>query len=214
MKWYRGRIIDLHEGPSPLGFTFALVAPPEAWRQVVELLPNSHRSWAKLLHFGEIATEGKRAGGGPGSRGAVRPARAHRGNRQPGAGVMTGPIEDIVGRCAEARGTRAYYESCGAGPAFDRVHSAGTDSRLFRHTLPALAELGFRAIALDLPGHGKSFLIDRRPLEDLHDFVRWIMEFAGVVGADPPVVAGCSIGGNIAIDVAVRHSPDVRACNA
>jgi hypothetical protein len=58
MKWYRGRIIDLHEGPSPLGFTFALVAPLQTWRGIFELPRHSYRPWAKLLHYGEIATEG------------------------------------------------------------------------------------------------------------------------------------------------------------
>jgi hypothetical protein len=58
MKWYRGRIIDMHEGPSPLGFTFSLVAPPDTWRQIFELPRRSYRPWAKLLHYGEIATEG------------------------------------------------------------------------------------------------------------------------------------------------------------
>jgi pimeloyl-ACP methyl ester carboxylesterase len=127
---------------------------------------------------------------------------------------MAPAIEDIVGRYVEVRGTRTYYESCGDGPAFICVHSAGTDSRLFRHTLPAMGRLGFRAIAVDLPGHGKSFPIDWRPVDDLHEFAEWVMEFAGVVGADRPVVAGCSIGGNIAIDVAAHHSADVRACIA
>lgn len=58
MKWYRGQIIDLHEGPSPLGFTFALVAPLTTWQGIFELPRHSYRPWAKLLHYGEIATEG------------------------------------------------------------------------------------------------------------------------------------------------------------
>jgi pimeloyl-ACP methyl ester carboxylesterase len=127
---------------------------------------------------------------------------------------MAGITEDIIGRYVEVRGTRTYYESCGDGPSFICVHSAGTDSRLFRHTLPAMAEMGFRAIAVDLPGHGKSFPIDWRPVDDLHTFAQWVMEFADVVGADRPVVAGCSIGGNIAIDIAAHHCADVRACIA
>lgn len=58
MKWYRGQIIDIHEGPDLLGFTFALVAPLETWRDIWDLPRASYRPWGKLFNFGEIATEG------------------------------------------------------------------------------------------------------------------------------------------------------------
>jgi len=58
MKWYKGQIIDMHEGPSPLGYTFAQSAPLEVWRRIVELPRTAYRPWARLLHYGEIATEG------------------------------------------------------------------------------------------------------------------------------------------------------------
>jgi hypothetical protein len=58
MKWYRGRIIDMHEGPDILGHTFALRAPLEIWRGVWELPRTSYRPWARLFNYGEIATEG------------------------------------------------------------------------------------------------------------------------------------------------------------
>jgi hypothetical protein len=58
MKWYRGQIIDVHEGPDILGFTFALVAPLETWREVFDLPRTCYQPWAKLYNFGEIAIEG------------------------------------------------------------------------------------------------------------------------------------------------------------
>ncbi|MDQ2621831.1 MAG: hypothetical protein M3Y45_02200 [Actinomycetota bacterium] len=58
MKWYRGQIIDMHEGIDPLGQTFSLVAPLETWRGIIDLPRTSYRPWAKLFNFGEIATEG------------------------------------------------------------------------------------------------------------------------------------------------------------
>lgn len=58
MKWYRGRVIELHEGPDLLGFTFALRAPLETWRGIWELPRTSYKPWAKLFNFGEIATDG------------------------------------------------------------------------------------------------------------------------------------------------------------
>jgi pimeloyl-ACP methyl ester carboxylesterase len=127
---------------------------------------------------------------------------------------MSADGDEIIGRYTEVRGTRTYYEACGVGVPFICVHTAGTDGRLYRHTLPALAAHGFRMIAVDLPGHGKSFPIDWTPIDDLHVFSEWVMEFAGELGLDQPIVMGCSIGGDIAVDLAAHHSGELRACIA
>lgn len=58
MKWYRGRVIDIHEGPDILGSTFALRAPLETWRGIWDLPRISYQPWARLFNFGEIATGG------------------------------------------------------------------------------------------------------------------------------------------------------------
>jgi pimeloyl-ACP methyl ester carboxylesterase len=121
---------------------------------------------------------------------------------------------EIVGRYAEVRDTLVYYESCGDGVPMICIHSAGTSSRLYRHTLPTLAPDGLQLVAPDLPGHGKSMPIDWTPIDDLHDFAEWVLELAGVLGLERPVVMGCSIGGNIAIDLAVNRSDDIRAAIA
>lgn len=117
--------------------------------------------------------------------------------------------DEIIGRYVEVRATRTYYESIGTGPPFVCVHTAGTDARIYRHTLPAMAAAGFQAIAVDLPGHGKSFPIDWEPIDDLHEFGEWVMEFAGTIGLEKPIIMGCSIGGDITIDIASHHSAEI-----
>ena len=127
---------------------------------------------------------------------------------------MSEVATEIAGAYAEVGGARAYYESAGAGRPFLCVHSAGSDGRLFRHTLPAMAAAGYRAIAVDLPGHGRSFPLGWELTESLHVFGDWVIELADVLGLEQPVIAGCSVGGNIAIDVAAHHSDRIGAAIA
>ena len=49
-----------------------------------------------------------------------------------------------------------HYRSHGEGPPVLLVHQAPWASIQFRHALPRIAAAGFRAIAIDLPGHGMS----------------------------------------------------------
>jgi pimeloyl-ACP methyl ester carboxylesterase len=69
--------------------------------------------------------------------------------------------DPIVGRYVyvpyEAAEYRVFYEEAGEGIPLVCLHTAGTDSREYRHQLsdPDIASR-FRVIALDLPRHGKS----------------------------------------------------------
>lgn len=49
-----------------------------------------------------------------------------------------------------------HCRSHGEGPAVLLVHQAPWASIQYRHVLPRIAAAGFRAIAIDLPGHGMS----------------------------------------------------------
>lgn len=126
---------------------------------------------------------------------------------------MTAKFER-VGRYVDVQVSPAYYEECGSGPAVLCIHSAGTSSMLYRHTLTTLAARGFRVVAVDLPGHGKSIPLNWEPINDLHEYAEWIMNFCSTVGLDRPVVLGTSIGGNIALDLAVHHSAGLAAVAA
>jgi hypothetical protein len=58
MKWYRGGIIDMHEGADILGYTFALRGPLATWVGIWELPRTSHRPWARFFNYGDIVTDG------------------------------------------------------------------------------------------------------------------------------------------------------------
>jgi len=113
---------------------------------------------------------------------------------------------------------RVYYEEAGAGIPMILMHTAGTDGRLYRHMLedPEMTK-DFRIVAVDLPYHGKSL----PPLEKewwkeeyklttsfLFDFM---LAMNGALELDRPVYMGASMGGHLAVDLAISHPESFRA---
>jgi pimeloyl-ACP methyl ester carboxylesterase len=104
---------------------------------------------------------------------------------------------------------RVYYEEAGAGdvPVLF-VHTAGADSRQYRHVLadPDLQKR-YRLIAMDLPYHGRSLPPTSvrwwerhyRPGREL--LMAWIVGLIEALGLDRPIFVGCSVGGQLATDL-------------
>ena len=70
--------------------------------------------------------------------------------------------EPIVGRYLrlhlDGRAHRLYVEEAGQGIPLVCLHTAGADSRQFRHLLcDESVTRGYRVIAFDMPWHGKSY---------------------------------------------------------
>jgi pimeloyl-ACP methyl ester carboxylesterase len=121
-------------------------------------------------------------------------------------------LEPITGHYVSIDGTRTFFDECGEGTPFVGVHTAGADSREYQYLLPLLAERGYRAMALDLPGHGRSYPVDWDPSRTMHDHAEFVHRFvAEVCPGEKAVVAGCSIGGCIAFDLVAHHSEDFLA---
>jgi len=53
-------------------------------------------------------------------------------------------------------GNRFYYKDLGEGPAVLLVHSWAFDSSIWEYQIPALLEAGYRCVAMDRRGHGRS----------------------------------------------------------
>jgi len=110
---------------------------------------------------------------------------------------------------------RVYFEESGSGIPLLLQHTAGADGRQWRHVLEddALRER-FRMIAYDLPYHGKSVPPTSRPWwREPYKLTRAFLvsvpvTLAGALGLDRPVYMGSSIGGHLAIDLAIEH-PDL-----
>ena len=108
---------------------------------------------------------------------------------------------------ATANGISIHYESAGSGPPVVLIHALGLDWRQWRDQIAALAPTR-RAIALDLRGHGQS---DRPPgpysLGQMAEDVYGLIEALGVAPTD---VVGLSLGGMVAMELALRHPRAIR----
>jgi pimeloyl-ACP methyl ester carboxylesterase len=94
-------------------------------------------------------------------------------------------------------------------------HTAGCHGSQWRHLFERPEITGhFRLIAYDLPFHGKSLppVGPRWWASEYRltaDFLRSVpVALAGALGLDRPVFMGCSVGGLLALDLALHH-PDV-----
>lgn len=108
---------------------------------------------------------------------------------------------------APVNGLQLYYEIHGAGEPLVLLHGAYGTIDMWGPILSALAA-NRRVIAVELQGHGRTADIDR-PLryEQLADDVAGLMAQLGIAQAD---VGGYSLGGAVALQVAMRHPDLVR----
>jgi pimeloyl-ACP methyl ester carboxylesterase len=113
---------------------------------------------------------------------------------------------------------RVYFEESGQGIPLMLQHTAGADGRQWRHLLEDQdVRSRFRIIAYDLPYHGKSL-----PPEDkawwseeyrlAKDFLMSVpVTLARELELDRPVFMGSSIGGHLALDLALHYPESFRA---
>ncbi|HEU4429070.1 MAG TPA: alpha/beta hydrolase [Myxococcota bacterium] len=65
-------------------------------------------------------------------------------------------MNEISHRSVALNGIRLHVAECGRGPAVVLVHGFPESWYSWRHQLPALAAAGYRALALDVRGYGRS----------------------------------------------------------
>jgi pimeloyl-ACP methyl ester carboxylesterase len=121
-------------------------------------------------------------------------------------------FEDIQGRYADIGGTKIYYDELGSGIPMVCAHTAGGCSMQWHEIMPLLARAGFRVIALDLPGHGKSYPVRWTPFTRMREYAEFVWGFVQhVARGEKAVFMGCSIGANMATDLAAHHGAGLRA---
>lgn len=129
-------------------------------------------------------------------------------------------IEPIVGRYVHVDvlgdACRVYFEEAGRGIPLVCLHTAGADSRQFRHLMcDEAVTRHYRVIAFDLPWHGKSYPpVGWEKIEyrlTTQRYVETVRAFCRALDLDRPVVMGCSIGGRIVLQLAHAHGSEFRA---
>ena len=110
--------------------------------------------------------------------------------------------EDSRGDYAEVNGLRMYYEVHGEGRPLVLLHGAYMTVEAMGPILPGLAETR-RVIAVEQQGHGRTADVDR-PItyEGMADDTAALIRHLGI---EEPDVFGFSMGGGVALQLAIRH---------
>ncbi|MFI5841493.1 alpha/beta fold hydrolase [Catenuloplanes sp. NPDC051500] len=107
---------------------------------------------------------------------------------------------------AEVNGLNLYYEEHGEGTPLVLIHGGLGSGEMFGPILPLLTAR-HRVILPDVQGHGRTADIDR-PI-DIRTMADDIAALIRHLGLDRPDVAGYSLGGGIALQLAIRHPETV-----
>lgn len=117
---------------------------------------------------------------------------------------------------AEIDGLRIHYRANGgaageAGAARGLpvlyIHGTGCDSQVYERHLATIGQQ-HRAVAIDLPGHGRS---EGRGFRGVADYAHYAVELALHLGWKDFVIAGHSLGGGVALAAALYAPERVRA---
>ena len=93
-----------------------------------------------------------------------------------------------------------------AKPTVVFVHGAANDHSVWTYQARYFAHHGWNAMAIDLPGHGKSFGAAKPAIAASADWIVNLLDHGGVSQA---ALVGHSMGSLIALDCAVRHGARV-----
>ena len=123
-------------------------------------------------------------------------------------------VEPITGRylnvVVESRAQRIYVEEAGQGRPILCLHTAGANTAQWRHLMnDAEITVDHRLIAFDMPWHGKSLpprgFQTEEYLLTTETYIETVLAVIDGLCLDRPVLAGCSMGGRIALQLAALH---------
>jgi pimeloyl-ACP methyl ester carboxylesterase len=121
------------------------------------------------------------------------------------------PSAALRHRTVEAPAGRLHLVEQGAGPLVLLVHGFPESWYSWRRQLPALAAAGYRAVALDVRGYGRSSRPGATDAYRMLDLVQDNVALVHALGEENAVVVGHDWGSNIAATSALLHPEVFRA---
>ncbi|MDD5569376.1 MAG: alpha/beta hydrolase, partial [Candidatus Pacebacteria bacterium] len=100
-------------------------------------------------------------------------------------------------------GLETTYTDVGSGEAVLIMHGWAASSAYWKDISIMLAEKGFRAVALDLPGFGGTSAPNS--VWSLNDYADFVDSFTGEIGLNRFHLLGHSFGGALAMKMSVRE---------
>jgi pimeloyl-ACP methyl ester carboxylesterase len=107
-------------------------------------------------------------------------------------------LPDVTHRIVEANGIKIHVAEQGAGRLVILCHGFPEVWYSWRHQLRALADAGFRAVALDLRGYGRSDCPEETEQYTLLHYVGDVVGLLDALGVKQAVIAGHDVGATIA----------------
>lgn len=99
-----------------------------------------------------------------------------------------------------------YYETAGEGTPFVMIHAGVADSRQWNNEFIHFA-IRFRVVRYDMRGYGKS-----EPVDGEYSHLQDLTALLDHLQIDRPLIAmGCSMGGGLAMDLALTQPSKVQA---
>ncbi len=108
-----------------------------------------------------------------------------------------------TGAYADVNGLHLYYQVHGTGRPLVLLHGGLMSNETFGSVIPALVAAGHQVVAPDLQGHGRTADIDR-PI-DTRLMAGDIVALIEQLGLDQPDLIGYSLGGGVALQVALQR---------
>ncbi len=113
------------------------------------------------------------------------------------------------GKFIDVDGARIHYLDKGSGPAIVIIHGLGGQMGNFTYALLERLTAEFRVILMDRPGSGYSTRA-RGATGRLREQAATVAEFIRKLGLQRPLLVGHSLGGAVALGVALDHPEVVR----
>ncbi|MER5626706.1 alpha/beta hydrolase [Streptosporangium sp. NPDC002544] len=124
---------------------------------------------------------------------------------------MSQHVAEITHRSVSVPGGRIHVAEQGSGPLVLLVHGFPESWYSWRRQLPVLAQAGYRAVALDVRGYGRS---SKPAAEDSYRMLALVEDNVALVralGEESAVIIGHDWGSNIAATSALLHPEVFRA---